>query len=116
MCAIDFDEYCSVWIDECRTARTPKTCRVCGMQIQPGDPYLHHRSLFDGEWTTEAACAPCTLVRNDFCDAHGVGLVPSGLFEFLRDCVVDGDEDSVWRNHLAFIMRRQRRAKELNRC
>lgn len=115
MCTVDFGDVCPVWREEVRTARKAHECDACGMEIQRGDYYLSHASLWEGEWSTEKMCAACWVVRACFADVEGHALcTPSRLVETLRECIADrlpaGERSAPpdWTLELASVLRRYR--------
>lgn len=98
MCVIDFDEFCTVWQENTRKARKAHKCSCCRRQIQPGETYLTHFSIFDGSCTNEKCCAECEADRVEFAAAHdGARMNPSSFPEMVGDCISEGDEeDSQW--------------------
>lgn len=121
MCSTGDLEPCAVWQEFPRRARKPHACGPCDSIIPPGDYYLVHFSIFDGEVTSEKVCFACWWAREDFCRAHGDGQLfqPSGLISALQDCVGENDDpEDRWRPVLAAILRRHRvapRAREFQR-
>lgn len=106
MCSLDL-EPCSVWRERVHVARKVRNCNSCGQVIRPGDPYLSHFDVFEGEANHEAACFVCWGVRQQFADAHGQSFAPSMLDDQLWACI-DGDGESEWRDSLAIVLRRYR--------
>lgn len=109
MCSIDLDP-CSVWRETPRVARKPHLCDGCGQEIRPGDAYLVHFDIFEGEANNERACFVCWWVRQVFADAHGQSFAPSGLWTQLDECI-QGERDNEWRESLAVVLRRFRTSK-----
>ena len=130
MCSIDtggFDP-CKVWRETRRRARKAHTCGSCGTQINPGDTYVRHFSVFDGYAYDCAVCVPCDDARREFRDAHGTVLGPDDTMEMFEECISDlswgtstlderrrklsrlTDEDRRWRALLAEMKRRYRRS------
>lgn len=59
---LDADPW-DVYHREERTARKTHRCCECRRdRIRPGDRYVEHRGLLDGEWTTYRVCARCERV------------------------------------------------------
>lgn len=99
MCFIDL-EPCEVWSEKTVKARKPHKCGGCGAAIKPGEIYLRHFDIFEGNMSAECACGACSKSRDEFADAHGQSFIPSRLDEMLWECI-DGaasDEDTKrWR-------------------
>lgn len=111
MCSIDLDR-CEVWSETPRKARKPHGCNGCGIVIVPGQPYLVHFNIYDGDPTREAMCFACWCAREQFADAHGQSIAPSILIEMLRECIGENDdEEDVWRPVLASVLSRYRVAR-----
>ncbi len=117
MCEVDyadFDGTCSVWTETPRRARKSHGCAGCGAKIEPGEHYLVHFSLYDGEINESSnLCFICWAVRERFSEAHGgFCFAPSALEEYLVGCVRDDGkaEAREWRDMLAALKRRERRA------
>ncbi len=111
MCAIDL-EPCEVWRETVHLARRPHGCSCCGLPIGCGDPYVAHFSIFEGDVSNQALCAPCWFARAQFADAHGTTPQPGYFMELLWECIVDnGDRADPWRLILAVLLKRVRRAK-----
>ncbi len=111
MCVIDLDDDCSdVWNETPRKARKAHKCYCCRRQIQPGETYIYHSSLFDGHWTWEKCCAECEADRVEFAAAHGGARMNPGSFpEMVNECISEGDEeDSRWVPMLERIRERGR--------
>jgi hypothetical protein len=100
MCVIDFDEYCTVWQENTRKARKAHKCSCCRRQIEPGETYLTHFSIFDGNCNSEKCCSDCEKDREEFAAAHGGVLTNPGSFvQTLWDCMSEGDDEDEarWR-------------------
>lgn len=108
MCDIDFDGYCDVWQERPRKARKQHKCNTCGRQIAPGETYVAHFSIFEGETNNEKICAECEADRSEFTEAHHCQISPSGWIDYLIDCHVGGDEGEKWKPMIARY--RERRA------
>jgi hypothetical protein len=89
MCEIgDDDGYASVWSEKQRRARKQHRCTSCGGSIRPGDLYLNHFSIFEGDATSARLCAACDGSRDEFSHAHeGTLLHPETLLDSLVECV-----------------------------
>lgn len=111
MCGLDLDP-CTLWEEKPVTARAWHLCDGCGCLIEPGQPYLRHANLFEGEFSREAMCFACWFIREEFAEAHHQTFAPSALYDTLLDCGA-GDPDSEWRTHLAVMMRRVRRGRRV---
>lgn len=111
MCSIDL-EAAQVWIESDRRARKVHQCSCCCGAIAPGQTYLVHFSIMDGDVTSEKMCEPCQRLRDDFSEAHShypggreaYIPTPSGLPGLLRECISE-DDDGVdrWKLALAKI-------------
>jgi hypothetical protein len=98
MCYVDL-EPCEVWEERHRKARRQHRCSCCRRAIQPGEQYLVHFSVFEGNAETQKCCAECERDRQTFADAHGGTLCqPSFLPEMLGNCIGDEPESEAdWR-------------------
>ena len=95
MCVIDVDEYCEVWEESIVKARKPHRCSCCRAEIRPGEKYLKHWSIFQGDPQPGTLCLACNSDREIFAAAHqGVMAHPWGFDEMLCNCIADGDEES----------------------
>lgn len=115
MCSVGFDgDACEVWSETPVVARKQHRCTACEGRIAPGDAYIRHFDIFEGEPSTAKMCFPCWLTREQFFQAHRDGLIPNpaALAETLSDCIEDGDEDSerVWRPLLQAMYARKEAA------
>lgn len=128
MCSIDTGDFdpCKVWRETRRRARKAHTCSSCATQINPGDTYVRHFSVFDGYAHDCAVCALCDDARSEFRAAHGTVLGPEYTMEMFQECVSDlswgtftleqrrrrtarlTDDDRRWRTLLAGMKRRYR--------
>jgi hypothetical protein len=104
MCSIDL-EPCDLWRETPRIARKPHHCSACGAAINPGDAYLDHFSLFEGETSSEAACYACWLAREEFADAHGQKFTPSALEGMLSECYSDLPKDRAFAQERRYAVR-----------
>ncbi len=96
MCEIGDLDACDVWREGAARARKPATCACCRGAINPGDPYLSHFSVFEGDSTFEKMCWLCWLAREDFNEAHRFGSCCPGTFkDLLVDCFAH-DTDPKW--------------------
>ncbi len=109
MCDFGDLDPCVIWEEAPAIARKWHRCDGCASLIAPGDAYLRHASLYDGNWTREAECFACWWIREDFGEAHRMRPLPSQLSYDLVECGAD-QPDSEWRPHLASFRRRNRRA------
>ncbi len=108
MCSLDL-EPCTVWRNTPRVARKAHECDCCSAPIAPATPYLDHFNVVDGSANTEKLCSACWFAWMQFGEAHEQMCTPSGLFQMLRDCVGENDdEEDVWRPVLASILKRYR--------
>lgn len=112
MCSFGELDPCSVWRETPHIARKEHHCGGCGGRIRPGEAYLSHFSIFEGDATSQACCFPCWVAREDFSREHdGNYFVPGMLAEVLGECVAEGDEGSQrWQNHLDALRERRRAA------
>lgn len=114
MCEVSDLEGCDVWSERVVKARKKHRCSACRAMIEPGSPYGKHFSVYDGSITSEAICADCWFSRQQFEDEHQIGIVPSYLIEFLRDCIIDNrDHNDKWRPVLAGVLKRKRAAERV---
>lgn len=88
MCEINL-EPCDVFQDTHRRARKPHVCDCCGGAIDPGEVYIAHFSVMDGDITAEKMCALCDLAAADFQQEHKTRSNPSYMRELLEECLVD---------------------------
>ena len=58
MCDLDL-EPCEIWNEKKRKAQKSHECDCCGRMIRPGEIYLVHFSVYDGDTTSEKVCAEC---------------------------------------------------------
>lgn len=120
MCTLEVDDYAKIWNEAPRVARKEHECDACHALIPKGVAYLHHSSLYDGHWTTEAMCFPCWWVREAFALEHRYTPVPNQLVATLRECIdgrLSAGERSAptnWAPELASVLRRYR-TSEANR-
>lgn len=118
MCYIEFDNECSVYRNEQRTARKEHRCSTCGATIAKGDRYLNLFAKSDGQVYSERQCTACMEIAERFSKAHhNQTPFPSGLWDFIDQCVDEGDADSErWRIDLDAIAARRDAAKEAARA
>lgn len=107
MCDIDL-EPCTVWRETPRKARKERECGCCGTPIRPGDPYLSHFSIYDGEATSDSVCFACWWIRESFAQSHGQSMQPDALEETLRSCIDEDGRESDWRPEMASLLKRER--------
>lgn len=109
MCVLDL-EPCDVWEESVHLARKEHVCSSCCLPIRPGDAYLSHFQVFEGEPFREKMCFVCWLAREEFAESHGVRCLPSALDDLVRSCIDDGlaKAGNPWRPVLAVILRRFR--------
>ena len=98
MCVIECEDYCDVFTETTVKARKRHKCDCCKGPIEPGQTYLKHFSVFDGQVTSEKMCCQCEVDRKSFCDAHGNILWPPGsVVEMVRECVgQDEESEAEW--------------------
>src|SRR5258705_9350566 len=87
MCIIEFDETWTLYSSDVIIAAKDHACDCCHGRIRKGQPYTKFRCLFDGHWSTEKMCKPCSLITEDFAAEHGSYTTPSGMRELLSECV-----------------------------
>lgn len=115
MCDIDL-EPCTAFSERNRKARKAHTCSCCKGIILPGQTYLVHFSIYDGNIASDKMCGLCEVARKEFSDAHYSGLPQPAYFpELLSRCISDGDEesDAKWRPMLDAIEARGKAARAL---
>lgn len=96
MCYIEL-EPCQVWSEHERKARKAHTCSCCRGPIAPGERYLVHFSVLDGDTTSEKCCLACNAARLEFGNAHDSIPTPQYFPVLLADCIAEGDEESETR-------------------
>ena len=91
------------------------TCWMCCRRIiRPGETYLVHFSVFEGDATSEKCCSECEAARKTFAAAHeGWLFTPGFLMEMLQECIGDSDDDGnpQWSAMLARIHAERQKAK-----
>jgi hypothetical protein len=93
MCEVIFDEVATVFVDKFRKARKTHRCQCCGSEIKPGDRYLRHFQICDGQAYDEKMCEACAADRAEFAKAPGHMLcAPSYFWELLSSCVHEDDD------------------------
>lgn len=116
MCSIDTGDYCSIWSETGRIARKEYRCGCCLKTIRPGEAYLVHFHVFEGDAHSEKACFRCWLAREEFAAAPGhMSIPPSSLPDYLNECIGEDPYDPGirrWRRMLRDIERRAKRARE----
>jgi hypothetical protein len=116
MCDVPDGDGCDLWHEKARVARKAHECSACGSVIRPGDVYLVHFSLYEGDTNNEKCCFACWWAREQFEEAHECGIAPSALIDFLRECVVENDNRrDPWRAVLAPVLARYRTSDRLRR-
>jgi hypothetical protein len=97
MCEIEYDgETCTVWNETYHKARKAHRCDSCFLQIVPGERYMAHFSVYDGEGNYEKACAKCSEAMGRFAEEHG-SVQPYSFWELLMECVASSsDSEDVW--------------------
>ena len=113
MCDINLDP-CDVWRESHRKARKEHVCSCCRRAIRPGETYLVHFSVFEGDARTQKCCAECDRDRDVFAEAHGGTLSePSYFGVLLGECIGEGDDnDERWRPMLSRIRASMADARE----
>ena len=114
MCAIEFDEYCSIWREAERKARKQHKCNSCWCRIEIGELYIEHFDIFQGQTNREKCCMPCDVDRQEFSKAHSVMLGPMSWPEFLWECLAEGDDEDAqkWKSAADRLRERREMAKE----
>jgi hypothetical protein len=104
MCFIDL-EPCDVWRETRRRAVKEHLCSCCRRAIPPGEDYLVHFSLFDGDTHSAKCCAECERDRQEFARAHqGTLCAPDYLPDLIAECISEEPEtEAMWRPMLARI-------------
>ena len=100
MCDLGLEDTATIWNVTYPRARVEHLCACCRRAIPRGDYYALTRSLFDGHWTTEKACAGCATVINAFGEEHRFYPSADGFVEYLEECARD---DVRWAPVLAAI-------------
>lgn len=116
MCFIDDDEgVCEVWSEREVTARKLYKCSCCSAPIEPGQRYLCHFSVYEGDPNQEKMCLTCRDARKVFSADPNHRLIPNprSFDDFLEMCISEGDEDSQtkWQPMLDGIKQRRRAAR-----
>lgn len=95
MCMIESKNYADIWREKVVTARMVHFCNCCIARISPGEKYMTHFSLHEGDCGTGCLCIECKSDREVFAAAHnGFVHAPRDFFGAVYDCVADGDEES----------------------
>lgn len=106
MCFVDLDP-CEVWQERDRKARKEHKCSCCHRTIKPGEMYLVHFSVFEGNPESQKCCKECEADRAEFAKAHdGTLCTPHHLPEMVRSCIGEGDDDAAWEAMLKRIENR----------
>src|SRR6185503_8218374 len=63
------DDHVAWWSRSEHTARTWKRCCECGGLIAPGDRYVKHAWVNDGEFESSSAHAPCDAAADEIAEA-----------------------------------------------
>lgn len=117
MCDFDDGERCAVWSETQHTARKEHSCAACRRTIAIGDRYVKHRSMYDGNWWSEACCLPCDADRHEFARADGHMLsTPSSFWDYLENCVDAFDHEDAWRPMFNRLRERAGRTPDTCRC
>jgi hypothetical protein len=96
MCEIDHDDdgLCALWRESWVKARKPRACGSCQATIAPGDRYLKHFSIHDGDAHRASVCQPCGEAHKAFFEAHDVHLAPPDSVAYeLNECINNSDAD-----------------------
>lgn len=112
MCDLSMSEGNLLFWDDrlVRSARKEHRCDGCLTRIPPRQSYSYFRAISEErDFIHERMCADCWFVRTAFGESHDWWPTPSYLASILRDCII-GDEASAWRDALAGLIRRRRRA------
>ena len=102
MCDIYGEETSTLWLVSHPKARVEHRCACCHSTVPRGDYYALTRSLYDGSWQTEKACAGCATAIHAFGEEHRFTPEADTFVEYLEDCI-RGDDDE-WVPVLAGIM------------
>jgi hypothetical protein len=94
MCDIEFTQS-DVFRDTRRRARKPYRCSACGGNIEDGQLYTDHFSVFGGEWYAQKMCSPCEYSMRSFAKDHG-RCTPSCLPDAMRECIDYEGASNVW--------------------
>lgn len=109
MCEFDYYDRPEIWNQKLVKARKPHKCNCCGVNISPGEIYLKHFSVFDGQAYAEKMCDPCHTLMCEFSEAHeGFTWCPSDFPYSLNECISENDDDSPrWKEMLKEITQRR---------
>lgn len=109
-CECGTDGYASFYQTTYRRARKTHRCRECGIEIAPGDLYERTISVFQGDFTAEKKCEPCSdlaesITALGFCYTPGDLAIAYAeyLKEYVRGAVRHDEEtdlDIYPANHL----------------
>jgi len=92
-------EVSAVWAVTQRRARKAWRCYECDTTIDPGQPYDHIASLYDGRWDTYRVCAPCAAAHKaltDACRLYDISTYPVPLGD-LHNALTEHLSDERWR-------------------
>lgn len=84
MCMIDDGEFVTLLSERTRKARKQQKCRECFRFIEPGEFYIEHNYVFDGEFKSHKMCAHCDVARRWLNDECG-GYLYGGIEEDIRE-------------------------------
>lgn len=117
MCDISFDgEYASVCVERDRRAKKPHRCEGCNAVILPGEVYCYISGVSDRRGFSERGCRDCAKTREAFGKDHHYAPSMDQLRETLRDCIAEGDPESLrWKVDLDALDARME-AAAVKRC
>lgn len=110
MCEIDAGDSYEVWSETKRRARKEHKCDGCHGRIAPGEAYVVHFSVFEGDPSSAKMCEPCDVTRMAFAEAHQGRIPhPDSLWDTLQECIFEGDDESEtrWQPMLDQMMARR---------
>lgn len=93
MCVIDL-EPCEVWRETKCKARKVHRCSCCRRAILPGEEYLQHFSVFEGDPTSAKCCAECERDRLEFARAHDGSLCTPGCLDMMLDGCIEEEPET----------------------
>jgi len=90
MCMIEDSEPFDVWLRDEIVARRLWACVECAASIEPGEPYVRYKSLYEGRWDRYPTCRACDDGPIWWLREHCNGWCPRGVEQDLRDHWDDG--------------------------
>ena len=87
MCDVEFDTYWSTCSERKVTARKMHVCDCCHGVIRPGEIYVKHFSVTEGDVTSEKTCSACWDMTAAFAADHGTHSNPSSMPALLDTCI-----------------------------